>query len=104
MSNQNKALSMLGLAMKAGKLVSGEFAVEKSIKSGKALLVLVAEDASDNTKKKFRNSCEFYEVPFRVTGSREELGRIIGKEFRASVALQDENFAKAILKKLDELQ
>ena len=42
----NKQLSLLGLAMKAGKVVSGEFAVEKYVKEGKAHLVLVAEDAS----------------------------------------------------------
>ena len=37
---------MLGLAMKAGKVVSGEFATDKSVKSGKAWLVIVSEDAS----------------------------------------------------------
>ena len=48
----NKQLSLLGLAMKAGKVVSGEFAVEKYVKEGKSTsLVLVAEDASKNTKK-----------------------------------------------------
>ena len=48
---QNKTLSMLGLARRAGKVVSGEFSVEKAVKSGKAYLVIVAEDASDNTIK-----------------------------------------------------
>ena len=54
---QNKALSLLGLATKAGKTVSGEFSTEKSVKSGKGYVVLVAGDSSDNTKKKFRNMC-----------------------------------------------
>ena len=58
---QDKALAMLGMATKAGKVVSGEFSVEKAVKEGKAWLVLVAEDASDNTKKSFTNMCEFYE-------------------------------------------
>ena len=44
---QDKALAMLGMATKAGKVVSGEFSVEKAVKEGKAWLVLVAEDASD---------------------------------------------------------
>lgn len=43
---------MLGLAMKAGKVVSGEFAVDKSIKDGSAWLVIIASDASDNTYQK----------------------------------------------------
>ena len=41
----NKVHSMIGLATKAGKVVSGEFAVEKAIKDGKAFLVIIAEDA-----------------------------------------------------------
>ena len=49
----NKILSLIGLATKAGKTVSGEFSTEKSVKTGKGYLVLVAEDASENTKKKF---------------------------------------------------
>lgn len=33
---QDKALAMIGLAQKAGKIVSGEFATEKAVKTGKA--------------------------------------------------------------------
>ena len=50
---RDKVLSLIGLAMKAGQVVSGEFSVEKCIKSGKAKLVIIATDASENTKKKF---------------------------------------------------
>lgn len=62
------ALRMLGLAAKAGKLPCGEFMTENSVKTGMAALVIVATDASDNTKKKFRNMCEFYEVPMYEFG------------------------------------
>ena len=55
----DRALSMLSLAAKAGKVASGEFSVEKAVKSRKAYLVLVADDASENTKKLFRNMCSF---------------------------------------------
>ena len=55
MTQNSKVLSMLGLAAKAGKVASGEFSTEKEVKSGNACLVIVAEDASDNTKKLFRN-------------------------------------------------
>lgn len=40
------------MAMRAGKLVTGDETVLKAVRSGKAKLVLVAGDASDNTKKK----------------------------------------------------
>ena len=52
-------LSYVGLATRSGKCVVGEFSVEKAIKSRKALLVIVADDASDNTKKNFNDSCTF---------------------------------------------
>lgn len=99
--NKNKILSLLGLAMKAGKVASGEFMTEKAVKTGKGYLAVVAEDASDNTKKKFSNMCDFYEVPLIELGTKEELGRCIGKEFRASLAVTDENFTKAILQHLE---
>lgn len=69
-----KVYSMLGLAMKAGKVVSGEFATDKSVKSNKAWLVIVSEDASDNTKKMFSNMCEFYEVPRYFLAQKRSLG------------------------------
>lgn len=96
----NKVLSLVGLATKAGKTVSGEFSTEKSVKSGKSWLVIVADDSSENTKKKFRNMCEFYDVPVYFLSDKETVGRAMGKEFRASLSIQDENFAKAILNEL----
>ena len=96
----DKALSMIGLATKAGKTVSGEFSTEKSIKTGKGYLAIVAGDSSDNTKKKFRNMCSFYEVPIYFLSDKESLGRAMGKEYRACLAVQDENFAKAIMKEV----
>ena len=50
----NKIFSLLGLATRAGRLVSGEFMTEKAVKEGRAQLVLLGADASANTKKNFR--------------------------------------------------
>ncbi len=99
--NQNKVLLLVGLAERAGKIKSGEFSTEKSVKTGKASMVVVAEDASENTRKKFRNMCTFYEVPICFYSDKNCLGNAIGKEFRASLAVEDDNFAKAILKELE---
>ena len=91
---------MLGIAAKSGNVVSGEFSTEKAVKTGHAFLVIVSEEASDNTKKMFHNMTDFYEVPIYVFGTKEELGRCIGKEFRASLAITDENLANAVENKL----
>lgn len=92
---------MLGMAQKAGKLASGEFSVEKAVKARRARLVVVAADASEKTRKKFRDMCSFYHTPMVVYSSREELGGAIGKEFRASIGVLDENFARAVSKQID---
>lgn len=91
---------MLGIAAKSRSVVSGEFATEKAVKTGKAFLVIVSEEASDNTKEMFTNMTSFYEVPIYFYGSKEDLGRCIGKQFRASLAVTDENLAKAVESKL----
>lgn len=100
----NKLLSLLSLSQKAGKLKSGEFQTENAIKSYEASLVIVATDASDNTKKKFHDMCSFYEVPYIEYGDRDLLGHTIGKEFRAMVAVCDEGFAKSMQKTYSEFE
>lgn len=99
MMANDRILSFLGLATKAGKVVSGEFSVEKAVKSMHAKLVIVAEDASDNTKKLFSDKCKFYHVPYVVYGNKESLGLATGKMFRATVAITDDGFAKSLLEK-----
>ena len=97
----NKVLSLIGLATKAGKTASGEFLTEREVKSGKAALVIVAGDASENTKKKFRNMCDYYKVPIYFYEDKDTLGHAMGKQFRASLVVLDEGFAKGIRKHLD---
>ena len=98
--SMDRVLSMIGLSAKAGKVKSGEFAVEQAVKSSKAYMVIVAEDASENSKKSYRDMCAYYEVPLFFYGNKEELGASCGKEFRASVAIMDENLAKAVADKI----
>lgn len=90
---------MLGLAMRAGKVVIGTEMVCNSLaKAGRVRLVLVASDASESTKKKIRTKCEFYgvrkeELPLD-TG---EIGKLLGKTYGpAAVAVADEGFAREI--------
>lgn len=96
----DRVLSMLGIAAKAGKVVSGEFSTEQAVKSGAAYFVAVAEDASKNTTKKFQDMTSFYDVPFVIYGTKETLGGCIGKEYRSSLAVTDEKLAEAVKKKL----
>lgn len=94
--------SLLGLATRARKTVSGEELVLKEIKGRRAKLVLLTKDASANTAKRIQDKCLFYKVPCRLIESRELLGRAIGKEARVVVALTEDGFAKKLASLLDE--
>jgi ribosomal protein L7Ae-like RNA K-turn-binding protein len=101
---KTRLLSLLSLSQKAGKLISGEELCERALQNGGAKLVIVTEDASDNTKKKFRNKTFFYKTPFYVIFTKEELNHAIGKQNRATVAVADGGFAKSMEEYLKTLQ
>ncbi len=102
--SEKSLMSLLSLMQRAGRLQSGEFQTETAVKTGKAYYVIVAEDASDNTKKLFNDKCSYYGVPIVIFGTKEGLGRAIGKEERSSVAIIDEGFANSFHKKMLTLE
>jgi ribosomal protein L7Ae-like RNA K-turn-binding protein len=87
--------------MRGRNLVSGEWQTENAVKNGSAMLVIVAEDASDNTKKLFSDKCAFYEVPVYIYGTKESLGAALGKDIRSSLGVCDAGLADAIIKLLE---
>ena len=101
MKNEEKIISLLGLAQKAGKIVSGELAAEKAIKSGKAKFVIIATDCSETTKKNYRDMTAYYNVQIHEMFEKEQLGQCIGKEYRAALIINDLGFTKAIKELLD---
>jgi len=101
---QKKVFNLLGLATRSRNVASGEFSTEKAVKDKKAALVIVAEDASDNTKKMFTNMCTYYSVPIYFFGVKDDLGHAMGKEFRASLAVLDKGLANAIDQQLKTMR
>jgi ribosomal protein L7Ae-like RNA K-turn-binding protein len=89
----SKLTNAIGFAMKAGKLVSGDFTVEKTVRARKAKLALIDSTASDNTKDKYRSMCEHAGIELMEI---EELGRWIGKPGRMIAAATDEQFTTMI--------
>ena len=57
-----RAGRMLGLARKAGKLAAGTEHVTDAVRSRRAVIVLPANDISDNTVKRIRDCCAFYKA------------------------------------------
>ncbi|MDQ0198601.1 YlxQ family RNA-binding protein [Neobacillus ginsengisoli] len=97
----NQWMSLLGLANRARKIISGEELTVKQIQSGKAKLILLSADASANTTKKITDKCKSYEIPFKIVEDRHLLGQAIGKEARVVVAVLDDGFAKKLVTLLD---
>ncbi|MDB5052044.1 MAG: ribosomal protein L7ae [Bacilli bacterium] len=94
----SKMLSYLGLAMRAGKLVTGDEGVMGAIRSREAKLVILAVDASSNAQKKYKDKCASFNIKLIECFSRDELGSSIGKAERVVIAVNDSGFAQMILK------
>lgn len=100
---EDNICTFMGLAVRARQTFSGEYACEKAIKSDKAFLIIVARDASKNTKKKFFNSCNYYGVPYRELADKERLGHYCGKTARAVVAILGKGFADRLVEMIDSI-
>jgi len=95
--------SVLSLCMKAGMLRTGGFASEQALRGKEARLIILAGDASDNTKQKFINKAYYYETPVYIYGSIADLSRLTGVVNRAVFAVTDGGFAANIEKRLKTL-
>ncbi len=93
MNRTQKLCSAVGFAMKAGKLKTGDFAVEKLVRAGKAQLVLIDRDASENTRRKYTRLCESTRTQCCFI---PQLGSSIGKPGRMLAAVIDKNFSDMI--------
>lgn len=102
MKNAEKVFQLLGLATRAGKVITGEDLTVREIQAERAHLVILSEDASANTAKKVTDKCNYFNVEKHVFGSREQLGHAIGKESRVVLAITDAGFASKFSEYLNE--
>lgn len=96
MDNKQKALNLLGLAQRAGKLMTGESMVLDAIKQNKAKIVIVASDSSKRSIKQFKNKSQTYNVKINLDYTSEEISQAIGKE-RKNCAIIDNGFAESFI-------
>ncbi len=95
-ANNDKLLFALGLCRRSGALTCGTPLICTALRQKgkeKPLLVLVASDASEATRKKLTDKCAFYEVPlWPLAFSGETLASAVGKKgMLAAVAIAGEN-------------
>ena len=92
----NRMLNMLGLCMRAGKIISGEKASVQAVRMGTAYAVVMDAAAAKNAVKAVTDACTFYEVPL-IYAPEDELGYAIGKPGRMVAAITDPSMADRIL-------
>ena len=95
----NNYLNTLGLAARARKIVTGETLITK-IRSNEVEFVIIASDASDNTKKKITDKCTSYKVEYVIACTIDELSCAIGKKNRVALGIHDTGFAKILKEKI----
>lgn len=95
----NSYLNTLGLAARARKIVTGETLITK-IRSNEVDFVIIASDASDNSKKKITDKCSSYKVDYVIASTIEELSSAIGKKNRVAFGIQDAGFARLLKEKI----
>ena len=98
MINNQKISGLIGLAARAGKVTFGTEACQTSIQKKKAKLLIIATDAAERTKKNFNDICQKYNVKIMEILNTEQLSKIIGKENKVVISINDVNFSKEICK------
>ena len=99
----NRAMGLLGLCARAGKVQSGEQAAELAIRRGQAEMVLLDGAASPGTRKTFQDACAHYSIPIRLTDA-DALGWAIGKPGRRIAVVTDGKLAQKLADMLPELK
>jgi ribosomal protein L7Ae-like RNA K-turn-binding protein len=88
-----RIINLLGICIRAGKVVKGFDSSVEAAKNGTAVCLLTASDASPKTVKEVRYYCEKYAVRhFEADISKFDVGRLCGKE-TAVIAVTDKGFA-----------
>ena len=96
----DKALSLLGLARRAGKLSLGHDATLASVKAKRAALVILSADASERHIRSLRGAG--YAGPLAsLPQSADELSAAVGKNC-CILALEDAGFGAALMKTIRE--
>lgn len=93
-------LAFLSLIKKSGNVISGETAVLEAIRSHHCFLVIFPADASENAKKRYRDKCTFYEIPYIEYGTRALVGHAIGCGERVGIGITEKNMAENLQKKI----
>lgn len=95
--NENLVYNYLGIAQRAGKIVSGENTLISKGNFHKYTLLIIACDASPAVQKRFTSKAGNNNIDHLLFGNKESLGKAIGKSPRTVLALADRNISQKIM-------
>lgn len=103
-SGREKLLGLLGFAARARKLVCGTDMCRDEVRRGNLSFVLVASDASSNTKKRISDACKYYSADMcHIPVTADQLSSRIGKSANITVVgVTDINFINGIAALMSE--
>ena len=101
---REKLSSLLSMAVKAGKLLSGYSAVDDALRKGTVALLIFADDVSDGTREKIEVRAGGGAVRRVTLSTKEELGMIVGRELAGVAAIVEKGFADAVGKEAERLK
>jgi len=90
----DQVLRLLGLAARAGSVVPGTDQVRIAARRGELRFVLLAEDASENSRQKLVPLLTAKKIPYQTTYSRVELGEAVGRSPLSALGLTDASLAR----------
>ncbi|MGN0027575.1 MAG: ribosomal L7Ae/L30e/S12e/Gadd45 family protein [Clostridium sp.] len=92
----SKFFNFLGLAKRSGSVIEGYSKCDEERNRKNIFLFIISNDASNSTKKKFKNHCLTKNIVFIEDFSKEELGSSIGREEVKILAISDKNMANKL--------
>ena len=98
---REKTLNLLGLMRKANAIAVGETNTGGAVRAGKAKLLLLASDASDNARSRARGFTHGRDVvTVTLPFTKDEIAAHVGVSSCAMAAITDIGFANAFMKSL----
>ncbi len=93
----HKIYSMLGIARKGGNISIGFDATVSDVEKSKSILVIIASDASDKTKKNIKFICDKYNCNYIEFGEKEIIGKSLGRKVVSVLSIRDKNIASYLI-------
>lgn len=98
---EERVLSLVALANRAGQVVSGSDKVISALKKGGISVLILAQDTSADSSNKFAAIARVTAVRLFTLSDKERLGALLGKEVRTAVAVSSGSFATQLEIEID---